>query len=161
MDAAAASRILVGFFLFWSMSSSTSSSSTASAFSIGRDLSSYILHSRRPRVSSATSATRLFLAKSRNKQAALKQKLEEARRQKLAQDNMEATTLDDSLDTMDSKTQQQKKQQQVQLSDDEIRIRNDRLRFEELLKKGYSSSSLNEYLTVRQEEAEIDAVRKF
>jgi hypothetical protein len=102
------------------------------------------------------------MAKSRNKQAALKQKLEEAKRQKLVQEKMAITASDDSVDP--KMTQQQ--QQQLRLSDEEIRIRNDRLRFEELLNKGYSSSlgddsSLNEYLTTRQEEAEIDAVRKF
>lgn len=50
------------------------------------------------------------------------------------------------------------------LSDKEIRERNDRLRFEELLKKGtvhvmndYSSDG---YLNRQQEEDEIDAVRK-
>jgi len=89
------------------------------------------------------------LNKAKNKQLALKQKLEEAKRKKL----QEAGSADDT----NAKELQK-------LSDEEIQERNDRLRFEELLKKG-SANVLNDYssdgyLNRQQEEEEIDAYRK-
>ena len=100
---------------------------------------------------SQQSVTGLFmgkgLSKSNNKQALLKQKLEEAKRQKL-----------DRAEDTETIAGRQK------LTEREIRERNDRLRFEELLRKG-SASVLNDYssdgyLNKQQEEEEIDAFRK-
>ena len=100
---------------------------------------------------SQQSVTGLFmgkgLSKANNKQALLKQKLEEAKRQKL----------DHAKDTETIAGRQK-------LTEREIRERNDRLRFEELLRKG-SASVLNDYssdgyLNKQQEEEEIDAFRK-
>lgn len=89
------------------------------------------------------------LNKAKNKQAALKQKLEEAKRKKL----QEAGSADDT----NAKELQK-------LSDEEIQERNDRLRFEELLKKGsanvFNDYSSGGYLNKQQEEEEIDAYRK-
>ena len=87
------------------------------------------------------------LNKAKNKQGLLKQKMEEAKRQNL-----------DTTENAETTAGTQK------LTDREIRERNDRLRFEELLKKG-SSSVLNDYssdgyLNKQQEEEEIDAFRK-
>lgn len=88
--------------------------------------------------------------KAKNKQAALRQKVEDAKRQKQEEKGnagLEISKCDKS-----------------NLSDKEIRERNDRLRFEELLKKG-TANILNDfssdgYLNREQEEEEIDAVRK-
>lgn len=90
------------------------------------------------------------LNKAKNKQALLKQKLEEAKRQKIQGDN------DDAVG---------EKAKQHPLTDEEIKERNDRKRFEELLKKG-AANVLNDYssdgyLNKQQEEEEIDAFRKF
>jgi hypothetical protein len=84
----------------------------------------------------------LYMASSKslnNKQAALRQKMEQAKRQ----NEKEPESL-------------------KSLTDEEIRQRNDRLRFEELLQKGAAAinSSDGEYLSRRQEEDLIDAVRK-
>lgn len=87
------------------------------------------------------------LSKANNKQALLKQKMEEAKRQNL-----------DPAEDAEIIAGRQK------LTEREIRERNDRLRFEELLRKG-SASVLNDYssdgyLNMQQEEEEIDAYRK-
>ena len=88
-------------------------------------------------------------SKSLNKQAALRQKLEQAKLQNFEQQQQNATALSSSYP----------------LSDKEIRERNDRLRFEELLqKKGgafIDSENDKEYKSRQQEDDEIDAVRKF
>ena len=90
------------------------------------------------------------LNKAKNKQTLLQQKMEEAKRQKMneAGDVPAATAAG-----------------QGKITDQEIRERNDRLRFEELLRKG-SASALNDYssdgyLNRQQEEEEIDAFRKW
>jgi hypothetical protein len=90
-------------------------------------------------------------SRARNKQAALRQKMEEAKRQKRKAEGVQ----DDS----------EGKDNDHLMSDDEIRERNDRLRFEELLKKG-SATVLNDYssdgyLNKQQEEEEIDAASKW
>jgi hypothetical protein len=75
-----------------------------------------------------------------NKQAALRQKMEQAKRQN-----------------------EKEAESSRSLSDEEIRQRNDRLRFEELLQKGaaaINSSDDGGYLSRKQEEEEIDAFRK-
>lgn len=97
------------------------------------------------------------LNKAKNKQLLLKQKLEDAKRKKLIDQSNEND--DDNGDA--SKTRQKLQQ----LTDKEIQEKNDRLRFEELLKKG-SASVLNDYsedgyLNKQQEEEEIDAFRKY
>ena len=84
---------------------------------------------------------RLEMAKSINKQAELRRKMEQAKRQKLASPADE----------------------KAHLTDKEIKERNDRLRFEELLKKE-SATILNDYssdgyLNMQQEEEEITATR--
>jgi hypothetical protein len=84
-----------------------------------------------------------------NKQAALRQKMELAKRQKMDEEQQHSS-LSNSKPS---------------LSDQEVRERNDRLRFEELLRKGsvnvFNDCSTDGYLSRKQEEEEIDAVRKF
>jgi hypothetical protein len=85
-------------------------------------------------------------SKAQNKQAALRQKMEAAKRQN--QNSVSEISTEKS----------------ASLSDVDIKERNDRLRFEELLKKG-AANVLNDYgtdgyLNRQQEEEEIDAVRK-
>jgi len=89
------------------------------------------------------------LNRARDKQAALRQKMEEAKRQK---------------QKTEGKEKPGEQEGKGQVSDEEIRERNDRLRFEELLKKG-SAAVLNDYssdgyLNKQQEEEEIDATSK-
>jgi hypothetical protein len=83
-------------------------------------------------------------SKAQNKQAALRQKMEAAKRQ--------------SSNAIEEQTGSKR-----DLSDEEIRQRNDRMRFEELLKKGIgriqSEYDSDGYLSQQQEEDEIDAVR--
>jgi len=104
------------------------------------------------RSTSTQSAVALFMGKGKNKQLLLKQKLEDAKRQKL-KDN---ANNDDAVGDSAAKKQ---------LTDKEIRERNDRLRFEELLKKGsatvFNDYSSDGYLNKQQEEEEIDAFRKY
>jgi hypothetical protein len=88
------------------------------------------------------------LNKARNKQAALRKKLEEAKRQN-------SPTTEDEV---------QRDEKKRLLSEEEIKERNDRLRFEQLL-KSKASIVLNDYssegyLNRQQEEEEIDAARK-
>lgn len=81
----------------------------------------------------------------RNKQAELRQKLEEAKRQ-----NETNVSLD--------------KEETIKLTASKIKERNDRLRFEELLKKAganvFNDYSSDGYLNKAQEEEEINAARK-
>ena len=105
-------------------------------------------HCRRPTV--------LFLAagsRSLNKQAALRQKLEQAKQQNFEQQQQNSTTTASSSSSG------------YPFSEQEIRERNDRLRFEELLqKKGgafIDSENDKEYKTRQQEDDEIDAIRKY
>ena len=105
-------------------------------------------HCRRPTV--------LFLAagsRSLNKQAALRQKLEQAKQQNFEQQQQNSTTTTSSSSSG------------YPFSEQEIRERNDRLRFEELLqKKGgafIDSENDKEYKTRQQEDDEIDAIRKY
>lgn len=86
-------------------------------------------------------------SKAQNKQAALRQKMEAAKRQ-----------------NQDGITEPEIATEKSGLSDKEIRERNDLLRFEELLRNG-AANVLNDYssdgyLNRQQEEEEIDAVRK-
>lgn len=97
-----------------------------------------------PNTAPCRSTTRLWgkVSRSRNKQAELARKLAEAKRQNQSQDPSHASSL----------------------SDEEIKERNDRQRFEELLQQK-GSTVLNDfsadgYLTRQQEEEEIRAVRK-
>ena len=88
------------------------------------------------------------LNKARNKQADLKRRLELAKQQK------EGGSSEESNDTNKAKT----------LSDSEIKERNDRLRFEQLLQRD-GSKVLNDYssdgyLNKNQEEEEITAASK-
>ena len=106
-------------------------------------------HCRRPTV--------LFLAagsRSLNKQAALRQKLEQAKQQKFEQQQQQNSTTTASSSSSG-----------YPFSEKEIRERNDRLRFEELLqKKGgafIDSENDKEYKTRQQEDDEIDAIRKY
>ena len=103
------------------------------------------------------STFRLYMAagsKSLNKQAALRQKLEQAKQQNYFEQQEHNTTVSSSSSSG------------YPLSDKEIRERNDRLRFEELLQKkggAFVDSSENdkEYKTRQQEDDEIDAIRKY
>lgn len=94
------------------------------------------------------SPTTLFMAKKiNNKQAELAKKLALAKEQ---------NALKEGVNTSGSRVTER-------LSDSAIKERNDRLRFEELLKK--QTASLNDissdgYLSKQQEDAEIDAYRK-
>jgi len=93
--------------------------------------------------------------KSLNKQAELRRKMELAKKQKSGGDN--------NATNESSKEGGGKSHDAAKLSADEIKQRNDRLRFEELLKKS-SSTVLNDYssdgyLNAKQEEAEISAQR--
>jgi hypothetical protein len=104
--------------------------------------------------------TFLYMAagsRSLNKQAALRQKLEQAKLQNFEQQQQQDTTITSLTSSSSSKTG-------YPLSEKEIRERNDRLRFEELLqKKGgafIDSENDMEYKTRQQEDDEIDAVRK-
>ena len=85
------------------------------------------------------------MSRSRNKQADLLKKMQQAKQQKQGDQ-------DDTKD--DSKGEYQQ-------SDDEIKERNDRLRFEELLRKESASAmnaySSDGYLTRQQEEEELNA----
>lgn len=92
------------------------------------------------------------LNKARNKQAELRRKMELAKQQNRKADDEDDANGDD-------------KSSSGRLSDEEMKERNDRLRFEELLKRG-SSSVLNDfssdgYLTKEQEEEEINAAREY
>ena len=93
----------------------------------------------------------LYMAKGKNKQAELRQKLEEAKRQNQIQ--------------QDGTSNKQQQQEQYEIFNQKtIQEKNDRLRFEELLQKG-TANVLNDYssdgyLNKQQEEEEIDAVRK-
>jgi hypothetical protein len=95
------------------------------------------------------SSTAVGMAKKmRNKQAELANKMALAREQKAQEEGADL---------------QQGPEAEERLSSKEIKERNDKLRFEELLKK--QSTSLNDvssdgYLNSQQEEAEIDAYRK-
>lgn len=99
----------------------------------------------------------LFLAKSssRNKQADLRQKLEEAKRQN---NNQQQSDSDNNASVTNNNVDDSSKENDI------IKMRNDRLRFEELLKKS-SGNVLNDfssdgYLTKQQEEEEINASGK-
>jgi hypothetical protein len=102
---------------------------------------------------SASSSTALHMAKnSLKKQADLRRKLELAKQQ-----NKEETDSDSGMGDP--------AQKQSRMSDAELKEKNDRLRFEELLRKG-SSSVLNDYsadgyLNQSQEEEEIEASREY
>ena len=105
------------------------------------------------RVQDRRPPTCLYMAagsRSLNKQAALRQKLEQAKQQKFEQQQNTTTTSSSSSG--------------YPLSEKEIRERNDRLRFEELLqKKGgafIDSENDMEYKSRQQVDDEIDAVRK-
>jgi hypothetical protein len=91
-------------------------------------------------------------SRSLNKQAALRQKLEQAKLQNFEQQQQQNTTASTSSSV-------------YPLSEKEIRERNDRLRFEELLqKKGgafIDSENDKEYKSRQQEDDEIDAVRTY
>jgi len=107
-----------------------------------------------PPSSSSQRVARLFMGKGlnkANKQAMLKQKMEAAKRQKQGDDDG-ADVAEDDKDTK-------------QLTAKEIKERNDRQRFEELLRKGganfLSDYSQDGYLNKQQEEEEIDAFRKY
>ena len=95
-------------------------------------------------------------SRSLNKQAALRQKLEQARQQNFEQQQNTTTTSSTTISSSSSG---------YPLSEKEIRERNDRLRFEELLqKKGgafIDSENDKEYKSRQQEDDEIDAVRKY
>jgi hypothetical protein len=104
---------------------------------------------RQPRHGLILSMGKGLGSKARNKQAALREKMEAAKRQNQEEQGFAGLRVSDD---------------ERNLTDTEIRERNDRLRFEELLKKGaanvmndYSSDG---YLNRQQEEEEIDAVRK-
>lgn len=108
--------------------------------------------------SSTSSNTALFMGafNKRNKQADLQKKMALAKQQKQSQnqDKEGGDTSDSSASAADSK-----------LSADEIKERNDRKRFEELL-NSESATHMSElgggsYLTSQQEEEEIDASCKF
>jgi hypothetical protein len=92
-------------------------------------------------------STQLFMASGsgrlNNKQAALKQKMELAKQQKLRD------TANEPQDSV------------VLLSDDEIRQRNDRLRFEELLQTQRGGVFVDEYRSPKQEEEEIEFICKY
>ena len=97
-----------------------------------------------PPVSSHRGSVRLAMAKSINKQAELRRKMEQAKRQKLG----ESSSINDA---------------ETRLTDEEIKEQNDRLRFEELLKTK-SATVLNDYssdgyLNKQQEEEDITASR--
>jgi hypothetical protein len=107
------------------------------------------------RIQSARRPTFVCLAagsRSLNKQAALRHKLEQAKQQNFEQQKQNTTT---SLSVSSG----------YPLSEKEIRERNDRLRFEELLqKKGgafIDSENDKEYKSRQQEDDEIDAARKY
>jgi len=107
-----------------------------------------------PPSSSSQRVARLCMGKGlnkANKQAMLKQKMEAAKRQKQGDDAATHVAEDDK----DTK----------QLTATEIKERNDRKRFEELLQKGganfLSDYSQDGYLNKQQEEEEIDAFRKW
>lgn len=91
------------------------------------------------------------LNKFKNKQADLKRKLELAKKQKKGTDN------DDDEEEDESSTKA--------LSDEEIKERNDRKRFEQLLKqeggKVLSAYTSDSYLNTNQEEEEITAASKY
>jgi hypothetical protein len=92
----------------------------------------------------------------KNKQLALRQKLEKVRQ---AKENRQP---DDPARSNQSKTQQSSAAASTSLSLDEIRERNDRLRFAELLKKGSAFGGNGiEYLNRQQQDEEIDAFRTF
>ena len=98
----------------------------------------------RPSFVSHRGSVRLEMGKSINKQAELRRKMEQAKRQ----------NLEESMDDTEEKSL---------LTDKEIKERNDRLRFAELLKKE-SANVLNDYsadgyLNRQQEEEEITASR--
>jgi hypothetical protein len=99
-------------------------------------------------------------SKSMNKQAALRQKLEQAKQQNFEQQRQQQNSTTTTTTTVSSSTSSG-----YPFSDKEIRERNDRLRFEELLqKKGgafIDSENDKEYKTRQQEDDEIDAVRKY
>lgn len=93
------------------------------------------------------SPMRLQMAKkSLNKQAELRRKMELAKKQKLEQDDAPSS-----------------KEEVRRLSDKEMKERNDRLRFEEMLQKGAATAmndvSSDGYLSKSQEEEEIKAAR--
>ena len=94
-------------------------------------------------------------AKSINKQAELRRKMEQAKRQKTKQQQQE----DNDISTSSSQKTKES------LTDREIKEQNDRLRFEELLKRE-SANVLNDYssdgyLTRQQEEEEIVAASTY
>ena len=91
------------------------------------------------------------LNKSKNKQADLQRKMELAKQQKLKEQG---------LDEPEAATTNQQ-----QLSPQEIKERNDRKRFEQLLQRENMNKMLNDYtsdgyLNKQQEEEEITAARK-
>jgi hypothetical protein len=92
-------------------------------------------------------------SRSLNKQAALRQKLEQAKLQNFEQQQQQQNTTTSTSSSV------------YPLSEKEIRERNDRLRFEELLqKKGgafIDSENDKEYKSRQQEDDEIDAVRTY
>ena len=95
-----------------------------------------------------SSTTTLFMGKSINKQAELRKKMEMAKKQKAG-----AVPASEEADD-----------QKKALSDQDIKERNDRLRFDELLKKSsaavFNDYSSDGYLNKQQEEEEINAQRK-
>ena len=109
----------------------------------------------------------LYLAagsRSLNKQAALRQKLEQAKQQNFEQQQQQLQQQQQNT-TISSSSSSSSSVSGYPLSEKEIRERNDRLRFEELLKKKggafIDSENDKEYKTRQQEDEEIDAVRKY
>ena len=112
-------------------------------------------------ISQLSSPMTLFLAKglnSRNKQAELRRKMELAKQQKIQQQQQQ--TLDISSSAASVSAQPTPK---VMMTDQEIKERNDRLRFEQLLQsesfKALNDFSSEGYLNRQQEEEEINAAR--
>ena len=120
--------------------------SVSDAFSpttIGNNISIRNHHDR-----SSTSTSLLMAKKIRNKQAELMKKMAEAKKQ-----NQDP-----------SKPRQEAAPSQKKMTDQEIKEQNDRRRFEELLKSravSMNDISSDGYLSKGQEEAEIDAYRKY
>ena len=94
----------------------------------------------RTKSSSASSQTALFMGKSINKQAELRRKMQLAKQQKEAPSSSpEAVAEEDGDDSSVSSNRR--------LSDKEMKERNDRKRFEELLQKSTASAIWNDYAT--------------
>jgi hypothetical protein len=110
-----------------------------------------VVHHDTSTTRSTASLTTLGMAKSINKQADLMKKLKEAKQQ--AKESS-GETVEESANTKET----------TELSAKEVKERNDRLRFQQLLEEG-GTSMLNDYssdgyLNRQQEEEEISAARK-